>query len=36
MAEDMGVNPAVLYRFMNSKEVRTPFYDSAFKYLIKK
>lgn len=35
MAEDMSVNPAVLYRFMNGKEVRTPFYDSAFKYLIK-
>ena len=35
MAEDMGVNPAVLYRFMNNKEVRTPFYDSEFKYLVK-
>ena len=36
MAEDMGVPNITLYRFLHGKEVRTPFYDSAFKYLIKK
>jgi hypothetical protein len=35
MAEDMNVNAATLYRFMNGNEVRGSFYDSAFKYLIK-
>jgi predicted transcriptional regulator len=36
LAEDMGVPNITLYRFLHGKEVRTPFYDSAFKYLIKK
>jgi predicted transcriptional regulator len=36
MAEDMNVNSATLYRFMNGNEVRGSFYDSAFKYLVKK
>lgn len=35
MAEDMNVQPATLYRFMNGSEVRGGFYDKAFKYLIK-
>ena len=36
MAEDMNVNSATLYRFMNGNEVRGSFYDNAFKYLVKK
>jgi predicted transcriptional regulator len=36
LAEDMGVPNITLYRFLHGKEVRTPFYDSAFKYLVKK
>jgi IS30 family transposase len=36
LAEDMNVQPATLYRFMNGSEVRGSFYDNAFKYLIKK
>lgn len=35
MAEDMNVNSATLYRFMNGNEVRGSFYDKAFNYLMK-
>ena len=35
MAEDMGVNYSMLYRFMNGKSVGEEFYIQAFKYLMK-
>lgn len=35
LAEDMNVEKATLYRFMNGREVKGAFYDSAFKYLVK-
>jgi hypothetical protein len=35
MAEDMKIEKATLYRFINGKEVKGKFYDKAFNYLIK-
>lgn len=35
MAEDMGLNYSMLYRFMNGKSVSEDFYIQAFKYLMK-
>lgn len=35
MAEDMGLNYSMLYRFMNGKSVSEEFYIQAFKYLMK-
>lgn len=35
MAEDMGLNYSMLYRFMSGKSVSEDFYIQAFKYLMK-
>lgn len=35
MAEDMGVNYSMLYRFMKGDSVGEEFYIQAFKYLMK-
>ena len=35
MAEDMGLNYSMLYRFMSGKSVSEEFYIQAFKYLMK-
>lgn len=35
MAEDIGVNYSMLYRFMNGKSVSEEFYIKAFKYLMR-
>lgn len=36
MSEDMDVTNITLHRFLHGKDVKSDFYDKAFKYLIKR